>query len=325
MITEPPSPVTHTSATLRGLVNPNGGNVTGCIVEYGVSLPSGESVPCSPSPGSGSSPVRVSGAVGGLTANTTYEFRVIATYAGGASISTSRSFTTAAIVAPEFGRCVERESDTAGSPVRSARKEAANASTNGCQVPPTGGDVQWRCGEARNRVQEVRDVHGAAAAVKARTAHSRNLPACASRSRVASRRPATRSPASLPSGGANEGEVQSSALTATLVNGQAQIEVVLDLRPLAESPLLDMQCGAGSVVVDGSVVPVMAGKASTQSPLKLKASKGVQKPFEYEPAKAGRSKTVWKPRFRHAPVEPIGLTATITQTNKKRIEISTTI
>ena len=94
VVTEAASSITQTAATLNATVNPNGGNVTECKLEYGTSLPSGTSVPCSPSAGSGTSAVSVSGAVASLTANTSYQFRVIATNAGGTSTGATQSFTT---------------------------------------------------------------------------------------------------------------------------------------------------------------------------------------------------------------------------------------
>jgi len=73
------------------------------------------------------------------------------------------------------------------------------------------------------------------------------------------------------------------------------------------------------------LVPVRANKASSESPLKFKASKGAQKPFEYETSEGGKVKATLEARFAGAPTEPIGLTATITQTSKELIEINTTI
>src|SRR5438270_494815 len=80
--TAPPSPVTQTSATLNGSVNPNGAEVTKC--EFGAVSVSEKSAPCSPlSPGKGTSPVPVTGAATGLSPNTTYKFRLAATNEGG--------------------------------------------------------------------------------------------------------------------------------------------------------------------------------------------------------------------------------------------------
>jgi phosphodiesterase/alkaline phosphatase D-like protein len=82
---EPPAPKVKTEAatgvgpkgaSLNAKVNPEGSEVTECKLEYGETETYGASVACSPPPGSGSSDVAVSGAVTGLTPNTTYHFRV---------------------------------------------------------------------------------------------------------------------------------------------------------------------------------------------------------------------------------------------------------
>ena len=75
--------VTQTSATLNATVNPEGQTVTQCRFEYGTTNAYGSSVACVSLPGAGSSPVAVSAPITGLTANTTYHFRINATNAGG--------------------------------------------------------------------------------------------------------------------------------------------------------------------------------------------------------------------------------------------------
>jgi hypothetical protein len=100
--------VTPTSATLRATVNPQGETVTDCHFEYGTSSEFGASVPCSPSPGSGTSPVAVAGTVEGLSEETEYDFRVVATSEGGTVYGGVQSFETfPAESAPEFGQCVK--------------------------------------------------------------------------------------------------------------------------------------------------------------------------------------------------------------------------
>jgi hypothetical protein len=95
VVTEPATAVTSGSATLNATVNPNGGEVSECKLEYGLtSAPYEKSAPCTPSPGSGPSPVSVSRAVTGLIPNTTYHFRVSATNAGGVSTGSDEAFTT---------------------------------------------------------------------------------------------------------------------------------------------------------------------------------------------------------------------------------------
>jgi phosphodiesterase/alkaline phosphatase D-like protein/phage gpG-like protein len=94
VVTEKASSIAQTAASLSATVNPNGGSVSDCKLEYGSSTSYGSSVSCTPSPGSGTSAVAVSGAVTGLSANTTYHFRVVATNAGGTGTGGDGTFKT---------------------------------------------------------------------------------------------------------------------------------------------------------------------------------------------------------------------------------------
>ena len=94
--TGPASSIMQSEATLNATVNPNGGEVSECKLEYGPDTSYGSSVPCSSLPGSGFSPVAVSASVTELTTNTIYHFRVIATNPGGTSYGSDETFTTAA-------------------------------------------------------------------------------------------------------------------------------------------------------------------------------------------------------------------------------------
>jgi hypothetical protein len=95
--TKTASSITQTAATLNAIVNPNGGSVSDCKLEYGSSASYGSSVSCTPSPGSGNSAVAVSASLGSLGANTTYHFRIVATNPGGKSEGADQSFTTAPV------------------------------------------------------------------------------------------------------------------------------------------------------------------------------------------------------------------------------------
>jgi sugar lactone lactonase YvrE/phosphodiesterase/alkaline phosphatase D-like protein len=93
-VTKAATSITQTTATLNAMVNPNGSEVTSCKLEYGTTSSYGQSASCSPSPGSGESPVAVSAQITGLTGNTTYHFRISATNAGGTGVGSDETFKT---------------------------------------------------------------------------------------------------------------------------------------------------------------------------------------------------------------------------------------
>jgi hypothetical protein len=91
VITGAASSVNQTLATLNASVNPNEDLVSKCEFEYGETTAYGKTAPCTPSPGSGTSPVLVSGAITGLTNKTVYHFRISATNAGGTAPGLDRT------------------------------------------------------------------------------------------------------------------------------------------------------------------------------------------------------------------------------------------
>ena len=93
--TIPASSITETIATLNATVNPNGSAVKTCTFEYGSTSSYGSTAPCESLPGSGESPIGVSAAISGLTANTTYHFRISVTNGGGESKGADETFKTA--------------------------------------------------------------------------------------------------------------------------------------------------------------------------------------------------------------------------------------
>ncbi len=88
------SDIAGTSATVSATVDPNGGDVKDCHFEYGPTLGYGTSVPCSSSPGAGTTPVSVSAALSGLSPFATYHYRIVATNEGGSSAGEDRTFAT---------------------------------------------------------------------------------------------------------------------------------------------------------------------------------------------------------------------------------------
>jgi phosphodiesterase/alkaline phosphatase D-like protein len=94
VITGAASSITQTSATLNATVNPNGGEVSSCMLEYGMSTSYGWSVACSSLPGSGENPVAVAAPLADLSANTLYHFRLAATNPGGTSYGSDETFSS---------------------------------------------------------------------------------------------------------------------------------------------------------------------------------------------------------------------------------------
>jgi hypothetical protein len=101
VVTGAATAIAQTSATLNATVNPNGSEVTECTFEYGTSTAYGKTAPCSSLPGSGTGAIAVSTSISGLSASTTYHFRIVAKNAGGTSSGADETLKTpAAPVAP---------------------------------------------------------------------------------------------------------------------------------------------------------------------------------------------------------------------------------
>jgi len=90
--------ITSSTADLHGTVYP-GGAATTCYFEYGTTSAYGSTIPCAQTTGPGAAPVSVSANLAGLSPNTTYNFNLVATNAGGGMTYTpspASSFTTLA-------------------------------------------------------------------------------------------------------------------------------------------------------------------------------------------------------------------------------------
>lgn len=82
------SNVTRVSATVEGAVNPESNTLTaGCEVQYGLTTGYGMSAPCSPANvGIGETSVPITATLTGLTANTTYHYRIVGTNSNGVGL-----------------------------------------------------------------------------------------------------------------------------------------------------------------------------------------------------------------------------------------------
>jgi len=87
------SDVAPTTATLGGIINPNGASAT-CTFDWGTDTSYGSTAPCSPAPGSGTSDLSVHADLSGLTPGTTYHFRLSGTSADGTANGDDQTFTT---------------------------------------------------------------------------------------------------------------------------------------------------------------------------------------------------------------------------------------
>ena len=90
--------ITFATATLGGTVNPNGA-ATSSFFQYGKTTAYGLQTP-SVAAGSGTANVAASGAVSGLSASTTYHYRLVAVSTAGTVDGADETFTTPAIPAP---------------------------------------------------------------------------------------------------------------------------------------------------------------------------------------------------------------------------------
>jgi NHL repeat len=93
--TEAATGLSQVAATLHASVDAEGDSAS-CLFEYGPSTAYGKSVACSSNPVTGTEATAVSVSLSGLSAGTTYHFRVVAHNKGGTSKGEDLSFTTAA-------------------------------------------------------------------------------------------------------------------------------------------------------------------------------------------------------------------------------------
>ena len=145
------SGVTSTTATLNGTVNPEGA-ATSYQFQYGTSTSYGSVTPASPaSAGSGSSAISESASLSGLSASTTYDYRLVATNATGTTDGSNQTFTTPAAgqsgsAFTAVGGLIQGTSLTPSVTAHAAGDVIVLHVTTEGNAPPTGisgGDATW--------------------------------------------------------------------------------------------------------------------------------------------------------------------------------------
>jgi hypothetical protein len=323
--TDPASSVKQNSATLNATVNPEGSEVTACTFEYGTSPAYGSSVPCSSLPGAGTSPVAVSAAISGLSASTTYHFRISATNEGGVAVGADQSFGTAPPTEelPEIGRCMKLKKATGKYQSSSCTIKSSGEDTgsyqwsfepgtarsftfkNGSATLETIGKIQIKCTE--------NTYSGEYTGSKAATVHLK-LAGC---------EPTNRLGIKCQSLGAQAGEVNLNTLQGHLGFIQAGIEptVGMALTPTAlEQPYVaQFNCGEVPVSITGGVIASYSpvNKMTASFTVAFKPRKVCRAPEALE----GGTPELLSMSIGGSAAEQTGLKATDKATNQESLEI----
>jgi hypothetical protein len=332
VVTGSASSITQTSATLNATVNPEGETVSDCHFEYGPTPEYGTSVPCAELPGSGESPVTASAPVSGLSEDTTYHFRIVATNPTSTSFGGDSTFTTLPPPPdpPEFGRCVKLAKGVKGAFSTASCTTAATAEKFSFEWEPGPGPkvnfttkskelttVTFETVTKRKVVCTGESGGGEYTGRKTVGSVTFDFVGCAM------------SGVKCSSLGAAEGEIRTSTLqgelgvVTTSPEGPAKNAIGLDLLPAAEAgPVMEFECGVTAVSVRGSVIASVSRNAmKLTTNLVYAQTAGKQKPEGF----AGEPKDVLEASFGEAPFEQIGLKLTTIQTNEEKLEINSVV
>jgi uncharacterized delta-60 repeat protein len=328
-VTMAASEMTQTSGTLNAIVNPQGSLITSCRFEYGTSTSYGTSVPCSSSPGAGTSPVAVSATVTWLTANTEYHYRVTASNSGGTAYGIDVTFETAG---PEFGRCLKIA-------------DAAGSYSNGvCTKLESTRTYEWYPAFGEQKPLErpgFTTGYKPTTTVKLETTGKR-LITCDSENGTGEY-DATTSVGSVRLGfagcrnsmneacgsGATPGRILTTPLTGTLgvittsPEGPLKNRVGLLLKPTVGTRLAEFSCGVDRYVLTGAVIAKVKSNVMQLNTgvWKFTQAKGIQKPYRFE---GGPEQTLELQLNENRP-EQAGLALAAVVTNEEKVEINSTI
>jgi FG-GAP repeat len=330
-VTGSASSVTADSATLNATVNPSGEEVSDCHFEYGTTTEYGSSVACASSPGEGESPVPVAAPVGGLSEDTTYHFRIVATNPTATSYGEDNTFTTLRAPAepPEYGRCVKLPKGATG--------EFSNSK---CTSPATAEkhSFEWLRGPGpkRNFTTNIKQTTTSIATLE--TVSKRKV-ICTGET-GAGEYTGNKTVGNVTfnftgcefggvtctSPSALEGELRTGILHGTLgvvkmsSEGPIKNTIGMDLVPVVESgAFMELTCGVATISVRGSViVPVASNAMKLSSNLVYAESKGKQKAESF----VGEAKDVLESSLGEEPFEQTGLKLKAIQTNEEKIEIN---
>jgi hypothetical protein len=334
IVTGAASAVTSTSATLNATVDPDGASVSDCHFDYGTTVAYGSSAPCDSLPGSGESAVAVTASLTGLSASTTYHFRVVATSPGGTSYGADQKLAT--LGPPEYGRCLKVPAEARGAkPVYHGGFTSAN-----CSVPSAGhtGKYEWYPGVVRphftTRLAEgfatLKTVNGLKVTCAGETGAGEFSGVREVANLIVTFTGCARSGEPCTGTSAATGEVTTDPLEGILgvigttsAGGRLTKSIGLDVFPSGRAgPLATFACGTSTVTVTGSVIAaVRTNVMDLTSTLRYKASQGRQKPESFE----GQQADVLETSFAGGAPEQSGLTMTVMQTDEEAIEINASV